>query len=80
MAVLFEQMNEFRGVEEVTAGGRGASIVSSAAQSRHTSWASLGKYLALISGKKFYTTVSHIESSMRHPLHGSGRSHLQQHG
>ncbi|XP_066381606.1 CRIB domain-containing protein RIC10-like [Miscanthus floridulus] len=34
-------MNEFRGVEEVTAGGRGASIISSAAQSRHTSWASL---------------------------------------
>ncbi|XP_066378373.1 CRIB domain-containing protein RIC10-like [Miscanthus floridulus] len=34
-------MNEFRGGEEVTAGGRGASIVSSAAQSRHTSWACL---------------------------------------
>ncbi|KAG0515695.1 hypothetical protein BDA96_10G301400 [Sorghum bicolor] len=35
-------MSEFRGLEEVTtAGGRGASIVGSAALSRHTSWASL---------------------------------------
>jgi len=50
MAVMFEQMSEFRGLEEVTtAGGRGASIVGSAALSRHTSWASLGKYLALVS-------------------------------
>ncbi|RLM55483.1 CRIB domain-containing protein RIC10-like isoform X3 [Panicum miliaceum] len=37
-------MSEFRGVEEVAAavGGGGASA-SSAAQSRQTSWASLGK-------------------------------------
>jgi hypothetical protein len=56
-AVLFKQMSEFRGVEEVRAGGRGASILGSAAQSRHTSWASLGKYLSPRTSRPRFTLL-----------------------
>jgi hypothetical protein len=50
LTVLYpEQMNEFRAEEVAAAGGGGGASISSAVQSRQTSWASLGKYLSSFS-------------------------------